>query len=106
MDNLLSIVVTYTNVASDPKAKVLCYAALAGGFLIAHVLYAPFDDRKTSLCDRIEMLGLVVRFHTMALVELLLIFPSFGGLPAACFSMYIIFACLWYNFKLWTHAIC
>lgn len=88
-DNLLTIVITYTDLASDKKAKLLCYAALAGCFLIIHNFYMPFDDRKNQLCDRIENLGLMVRFCTFALFEMLIIFnpamwiaATFAGLVA------------------------
>merc|ERR1719473_2178197 len=74
LDNLLTITITYTNLCSDPKAKLLSYAVLAGAFLIIHVMNSPFDDRKNCLCDRIEMLGLMARFMSFALFEMLLIF--------------------------------
>jgi hypothetical protein len=73
-DNLMTIVITYTSIAEDLKAKLLCYAVLAGAYLIIHVLYQPFDDRKNMLGDRIELLGLSVRFCVFGLFEMLLIF--------------------------------
>jgi hypothetical protein len=86
-DNLLTIVITYTSIAVDVKAKLLCYAALAGAYLIIHVQYQPFDDRKNVLCDRIEFMGLVVRFLIFAMFEMLMIFqfPLWFSISIAVF---------------------
>jgi len=104
-DNLLTIAVTYTSVATDPKAKLLCYAVLAGAFLIIHVLYAPFDERKNGLCDRLEMLGLMARFQIFGFFELLLIF---GGPPwwlgLCCF--FTICSSGWFLFSIGAHTAC
>jgi len=105
MDNLFTIVITFTSVAVDKKAKLLCYAALAGVFLVIHVQFTPFDDRKNLLCDRIEFLGLVARFFTFGLFELLLIFQPSLQVAAIAASCTLVLSG-WFMFSIFTHILC
>lgn len=104
-DNLLTIVITYTSIAVDVKAKLLCYAALAGAYLIVHVQYQPFDDRKNVLCDRIEFLGLVVRFMIFALFEVLMIF-QLDLWMAATFATIVLLSSAYFLITIITHICC
>eukprot|EP00929_Paragymnodinium_shiwhaense_P084375 TRINITY_DN45103_c0_g1_i1.p1 TRINITY_DN45103_c0_g1~~TRINITY_DN45103_c0_g1_i1.p1 ORF type:complete len:1512 (+),score=373.65 TRINITY_DN45103_c0_g1_i1:296-4831(+) len=104
MDILCTILITFTNVAADVKAKLLCYAALAGVMLVLHADCKPFEDRKNRVLDRVEFAGLIVRFATFLAVELILVFN-----PSIVFSMIvcalIAIACLWYMINLWVNIV-
>eukprot|EP00929_Paragymnodinium_shiwhaense_P078033 TRINITY_DN40357_c0_g1_i1.p1 TRINITY_DN40357_c0_g1~~TRINITY_DN40357_c0_g1_i1.p1 ORF type:complete len:2198 (-),score=442.54 TRINITY_DN40357_c0_g1_i1:83-6196(-) len=102
MDIFCTIIITYTNVAADLKAKLLCYAALAAVMLVLHADYKPFENRKNGLLDRIEYYGLIVRFGTFTVVELLLIFnPTMTTAIIAC--IVVVLMCSWYMINLWTN---
>jgi hypothetical protein len=104
-DNLLTIVITYTSIAVDIKAKLLCYAALAGAYLIIHVQYQPFDDRKNLLTNRIEFMGLTVRFLIFAMFEVLMIFQLELWM-AASFAAFVLVSSMYFLITIFTHICC
>jgi len=107
MDNLLTIVFTFSSFAPDVKAKILIYAALASVFLTIHNLYMPFDDRKNMLCDRIENFGLSVRFMVFGMIEVLLIFTQMLNMTVAIILAVItILSCAYFLFTLWINIAC
>eukprot|EP00929_Paragymnodinium_shiwhaense_P022249 TRINITY_DN14259_c0_g2_i1.p1 TRINITY_DN14259_c0_g2~~TRINITY_DN14259_c0_g2_i1.p1 ORF type:complete len:689 (-),score=127.05 TRINITY_DN14259_c0_g2_i1:272-2134(-) len=77
LDILCTCIITYTNIADDVKAKLLCYAALAGLMLVLHADQKPFENRKTKLLDRMEFAGLGVRWISFTGVELILVFNPY-----------------------------
>eukprot|EP00973_Karenia_brevis_P078519 10900741-Karenia_brevis.AAC.1 len=66
-----------------------------------HAGAMPFDDRKNRLLDRYEYMGLLVRFLTFTVIQLLLIFnPSIYVSIVCCVSIGIAgtlyLLCIWF----------
>jgi len=74
LDLFCTILITYTNITTDTKSRILCYTLIAGSVLLLNVFRKPFDKRKNRLLDRIEVQGLCVRFGTYSMLEAALIF--------------------------------
>eukprot|EP00929_Paragymnodinium_shiwhaense_P118211 TRINITY_DN9006_c1_g1_i1.p1 TRINITY_DN9006_c1_g1~~TRINITY_DN9006_c1_g1_i1.p1 ORF type:complete len:2351 (+),score=420.17 TRINITY_DN9006_c1_g1_i1:492-7055(+) len=104
LDILCTCMITYTNIAADAKAKLLCYAALAGLMLVLHADQKPFENRKTLLLDRIEFAGLAVRFVSFTAVELILVFNPYMAVSVVV-CLLIVVACIWFMVNLWINII-
>lgn len=107
LDNLATIVITYTSIASDIKAKILLYAVLAMSCWTIHSLYMPFDDRKNMLCDRVENMGLCVRFLIFGALALLLVFSEVVNMTVATLiAILALGACFYFLFFLFSQTLC
>eukprot|EP00929_Paragymnodinium_shiwhaense_P022251 TRINITY_DN14259_c0_g3_i2.p1 TRINITY_DN14259_c0_g3~~TRINITY_DN14259_c0_g3_i2.p1 ORF type:complete len:656 (-),score=133.73 TRINITY_DN14259_c0_g3_i2:163-1926(-) len=102
LDILCTCIITYTNIAADTKAKLLCYAALAGLMLALHADQKPFENRKTKLLDRMEFAGLAVRFVSFTGVELILVFNPYMQVSLVV-CVIIVAANMWFLVVLWLH---
>ena len=77
VDILVTIVICYTDIASDCRAKLLLCTVQSGVFLAIHARGMPYDDRQGLLLGRLEFNGLVSRFVSFTLAVMLFVFaPS------------------------------
>ena len=73
MDVLSCYIATYTHIVFDAKAKLIMYMGIAGFFWALHNQAMPFDARSHGLIHRLEGEGLMTRFLTLFLVQILLL---------------------------------
>mmetsp|Transcript_3474 Transcript_3474/g.6776 ORF Transcript_3474/g.6776 Transcript_3474/m.6776 type:complete len:654 (-) Transcript_3474:52-2013(-) len=73
IDVLLVYLCTYVSVFPDVKAKLVLYNGIAAVLWAVHSAASPYDQRSNSLVDRLESLGLRVRFFTLFLIQVLLL---------------------------------
>merc|ERR1719468_527925 len=83
IDVLLVYIITYVRIFAEVKSKLVLYLLTAAIFLSYHAACRPYDKRSASLLDWLEGLGLQVRFYTLLLIQLLLLFD--GG-PKLCLA--------------------
>ena len=76
IDTLTVLVVTYTNLVPDSRARLLLYMVFSGIWWAIHNGASPFDDRGNSMLDKIEGLGLRSRFLTFFIIQMLLLFAA------------------------------
>merc|ERR1711904_297659 len=83
-------IITYTNLASDTRAKLLLYAAQSSIATSVQLSFAPYDDRQIGLLDRVENLGLFVRNMLFTGISFCLLFQMSSMITmfiAACLLM-------------------
>jgi hypothetical protein len=86
LDSLTVLVITFTNVVPDAKAKLLLYLVLSGFWWACHNESHPYDDRNNGLLDRIESMAMKARFGCFFTITVLLLFnasPLFAMVIAA-----------------------
>merc|ERR1712232_1231195 len=73
------MLITFTSVAEDAKAKLLLYPLFTGLMLAITAWCKPFDDRAGRLLDLVETLCLGTRFFMFSIFAVLLIFQTRDG---------------------------
>eukprot|EP00747_Dinoflagellata_sp_TGD_P060834 gnl/TRDRNA2_/TRDRNA2_152226_c0_seq2.p1 gnl/TRDRNA2_/TRDRNA2_152226_c0~~gnl/TRDRNA2_/TRDRNA2_152226_c0_seq2.p1 ORF type:complete len:518 (+),score=51.26 gnl/TRDRNA2_/TRDRNA2_152226_c0_seq2:2-1555(+) len=76
MDTLTILLICYTNLFGDVRAKLFLFMLCSGFWWVVHSSCCPFEDRQNSLLDRLEHLGLSARFVTFSSTVLLLMFGA------------------------------
>merc|ERR1719201_1883990 len=70
------MLIAYTNIVLDERAKLLWYTFVSAAVLSLHTYCSPYDRRESGLIGAAETFALTVRFFTFFVLTALLLFDA------------------------------